>query len=97
MEWRAQLVGLRNSIPCHGVHDLVKMCHLVNLVRNNNWGVRERVTPKESMIHEGGTFSSTGKQIQSTFAVLAIIFGFRIHPVGGPKSTFGFDSAVGVT
>ena len=37
MEWRAQLVGLRNSIPCHGVHDLVKMCHLVNLVRSNNW------------------------------------------------------------
>ena len=37
MEWRAQLVGLRNSILCHGVHDLVKMCHLVNLVRSNNW------------------------------------------------------------
>ena len=37
MEWRAQLVGLRKSIPCHGVHDLVKMCHLLNLVRSNNW------------------------------------------------------------
>ena len=37
LEWRAQIVGLCCSITCHGVHDLVKMCHLVNLIPGKEW------------------------------------------------------------
>ena len=43
-------------------------------------------------------YSSTGKHIQSKFAVLAIIFGFGIHPKGGGKTyLLDLDSVVGVT
>ena len=49
-----KLVGLRNSIPCHGVHDLIKNVSLGEPRQEQQLGVRVRVTPKESIIHEGG-------------------------------------------